>query len=102
MKIMVLQMRQLLATLCVASSLTLVTLDASNRPSGCHLKTLSFGIPLSHREAHWGYDFRIMCCHSWRDVRGVGEACKLSLPSPLLHLRGPNHFFPLVVILRGY
>jgi hypothetical protein len=25
-------------------------------------------------------------------VRGVGEACKLSLPSPLLHLRGPSRF----------
>jgi hypothetical protein len=29
-------------------------------------------------------------CHCWDDVRGVGEVGKLSLPSPLLHLRWPS------------
>jgi hypothetical protein len=31
-------------------------------------------------------DFRISCCRSWRDVRVVGEACKLGSPSPLPYL----------------
>jgi hypothetical protein len=37
------QMRQLLATHCVASSLALVALGGSNPSSGFGLRTLSFG-----------------------------------------------------------
>jgi hypothetical protein len=38
-------MRQLLATLCVASSLALVALGGSNLTGWFHLRTLSFGRP---------------------------------------------------------
>jgi hypothetical protein len=40
---------------------------------------------------HWGYGSCILCWCRWSDVRGVGEAGKLSLPGPLLCLRGPSH-----------
>jgi hypothetical protein len=85
-------MRQLLTTLCVASSLILVTLGGSDPPSGFHLQTLGFSKPPppSHRGACWGYDFCIPYCRSGHNVQGVGEAGKLSLPNPLLHSRGPN------------
>jgi hypothetical protein len=95
-------MRPLLDTLRVSSSLGLVALGSYDPSSRFHLRTLSFGRPLDSRGAYWGYDFRIPCCHSWRDVRGVGEACKLSLSGPLLRLRGPNHFPSLVVTPQGY
>jgi hypothetical protein len=36
------------------------------------------------------------------DMQGVGEACKLILPSLLLRWRGPNNFFFLVVTRQGY
>jgi hypothetical protein len=42
-------MHQLLATLCVASSLALVALDDSNPCSGFQLQTLSFSRPPSYR-----------------------------------------------------
>jgi hypothetical protein len=38
-------MYQLLATLCVTSSLALVALGGSDPAGGFHLQTLSFGIP---------------------------------------------------------
>jgi hypothetical protein len=38
-------MRQLLATICVASSLTLVALDSSDPSNGFLLRTLSFSKP---------------------------------------------------------
>jgi hypothetical protein len=61
-------MHQLLATLCIASSLALVSLGGSNLASGFHLRTLSFGRPLGNRGARLGYNFHISCCHSWRNV----------------------------------
>jgi hypothetical protein len=76
-------MWQLLATLCVALSLALVALGGSN---------LLAAPPPSHRGDHWGYGSYILCWCNYRDVRGVGEACKLSLPGPLLCLRGPICF----------
>jgi hypothetical protein len=78
-------MCQLLATLCVTSSLTLVTLGGSDPSSGFRLLTLSFSRPPAINIC-----FYIPCSHSRCDVRGVGEAGKLSLPSPLLRLRGPS------------
>jgi hypothetical protein len=45
--------------------------------------------------AHWGYDSCIPCWCSWRDVRGVGEAGKLSLLGSLLHLRGTSRLTTL-------
>jgi hypothetical protein len=36
------RMRQVMATLCVASFLTLVALDGSDPSSGFHLQTLSY------------------------------------------------------------
>jgi hypothetical protein len=92
-------MCQLLATPCVALSLALGGSDPS---SVFHLRTLSFGRPLNHPGARLGYDFHIPCYHSKHDVQGVGEVCDLSLPSPLLRLRGPNLIFLLVVTLWGY
>jgi hypothetical protein len=94
-----LQMRQLLATLYVTLSLALCGSDPSSR---FHLQTLSFDRPLNSHGACWGYDFRIPCCCSWRNVRGVGEVCKLSLLGPLLRLRSPNRFPSLVVTPQGY
>jgi hypothetical protein len=95
-------MHQLLATLCVASSLALVALGGSGPSSEFHLQTLSFGRPLDSQGACWGYDYHIPCYHSWCDVRGVGEACKLSFSGPLLCLRGPSRFPSLVVTPQGY
>jgi hypothetical protein len=46
-------MHQLLATLCVASSLTLVALGDSDPIGGVHLQTLSFGIPYDNRRTHF-------------------------------------------------
>jgi hypothetical protein len=82
-------MHQLLATICVDSSLAL---GGSDPTSGFRLQTLSFDRPLGNRGARLGYNFHIPCSHSRRDVRVVGEACKLGLSSPLLRLRGPNRF----------
>jgi hypothetical protein len=45
--------------------------------------------PPSHW-GHWGYGSCILCWCHWRDARGVGEAGKLILLGPLLHLRGPS------------
>jgi hypothetical protein len=52
-------MRQLLATLCVAPSLTLVALDGSDPTGGFRLQTLSFGRPRGNHGAHFGYGFHI-------------------------------------------
>jgi hypothetical protein len=89
-----LQMCQLLATLCVTFSIALVALGGSDPTSGVCLRTLSFGRPLDNCGAHLGYDFHIPCCRSWRDVHGVGETCKLGLPSPYYVCEGPATFPP--------
>jgi hypothetical protein len=94
-----LQMRQLLATLCVASSLTLGSFDPTSR---FHLLTLSFGKPIGNHGARLGYNFCISCYHSWCNVQGLGEACKHSLPSLLLRLRGPSCFSSSIVTPWGY
>jgi hypothetical protein len=52
-------MRQMLATLCVALSLTLVTLGGSDQTSGFCLGTLSVGGPLVNCGARFGYGCRI-------------------------------------------
>jgi hypothetical protein len=52
---MVLQVRQLLATLCVASSLILVALGGSDPIGSFCLQTLSFGRPHGNHGAHFGY-----------------------------------------------
>jgi hypothetical protein len=46
-------MCQLLATLCVASSLTLVALDGSDSTGGFYLQTLSFGRPHNNCGTHF-------------------------------------------------
>jgi hypothetical protein len=43
------RMRQLLATICVASSLALVALGGSDPIDGFRIGTLSFGRPLDNR-----------------------------------------------------
>jgi hypothetical protein len=48
-----LRMCQLLATICVTSSLALVTLDGSDLTRESRLQTLSFGKPLSNRGPIW-------------------------------------------------
>jgi hypothetical protein len=50
--------RQILAILCVASSLALVALDGSDPTGGFHLRTLSFGRPHDNRGTRFGYG----CC----------------------------------------
>jgi hypothetical protein len=90
------QVHQLLATFCITSSIALVALGGSDLSSRFHLRTLSFGRLLHYRGGRWGYDI-----HSWRDVRGLGEVYKLSLPSTLLHLRGSGHFtFALMWLIK--
>jgi hypothetical protein len=84
------QMRQLLVTLCVASSLALVVLGGSDPSSGFHLQTLNLSMPPQPLRGPLGIWLCIPCWCSWCDVRGVGEAGKHSLPGPLLRLRGPN------------
>jgi hypothetical protein len=54
-----LRMRQLLATLCGASSLALVALDGSDPIGGFRLQTLGFGRPHSNRGTHFGFDCHI-------------------------------------------
>jgi hypothetical protein len=66
--------------------LALVALGGSDPTSGFCLGTLSFVGPLAIVGPHLGYIFYILCCRSWCDVQGVGEACKLCLPRPLLRL----------------
>jgi hypothetical protein len=61
-------------------------LGGSDPTGGFCLRILSVGRPLGNRGAHLGYGYHIPCCRSWRDVRGVGDACKLGLPRPLLRL----------------
>jgi hypothetical protein len=51
-----LQMRQLLSTLCVGSSLAL---GISDLMGGFHLQTLSFGKPHGDRGTCFGYDCHI-------------------------------------------
>jgi hypothetical protein len=50
-----LRMHQVLATLCVALSLALVTLGGSDLIGGFHLRALSFDRPHGNRETHFGY-----------------------------------------------
>jgi hypothetical protein len=52
-------MRQLLATLCVILSLTLIALGISDLTSRFHLRTLSFGRPLGNYGTYLGYELRI-------------------------------------------
>jgi hypothetical protein len=54
-----LQMHQLLATICVASSLALVALGNTDPTGGFHLRTLSFGRPHDNRGTHFGYGYHI-------------------------------------------
>jgi hypothetical protein len=51
--------------------------------------------------AHWGYDSCIPCWCHWRHVRGLGEAGKLSLPGPLLGLRGPSRLITDTMRLKA-
>jgi hypothetical protein len=95
-------MRQMLATLCVALSLTLVALGGPDPTGGFHLGTLSFGRHLDNHGARLGYNFCMPCCRSWGDVQRVGEVFKLSLLHPYYVLRRPSRFTPLVVTLWGY
>jgi hypothetical protein len=53
-----LQMHQLLASLCVTSSLILVALGDSDPTSGFRLGTVSFGRPHGNRGTHFGYGCR--------------------------------------------
>jgi hypothetical protein len=46
--------------------------------------------PPTFTGARWGYGSCILCWCHWHGVHGVGEAGKLSLPGPLLRLRGPS------------
>jgi hypothetical protein len=68
------QVCHLLVTLSVALSLALFTLGGADPTGGSFLQTLSFGRPLDNRATYLGYDCCILCCRSWRDVRGVGNA----------------------------
>jgi hypothetical protein len=52
-------MGQLLATLCVASSLALVALGGSDLSGGFCLRILSFGRPHGNHGTHFKYGFRI-------------------------------------------
>jgi hypothetical protein len=72
---MVHRVRQLLATLCVASSLALVALGGSNTIGGFCLRILSFGRPHNNCGAHFGYGCRIPLCKGCV-VRGVGSRIK--------------------------
>jgi hypothetical protein len=58
----------------------------SDPTGGFCFGTLSFVGPSVMVGVHLGCGYRILCCHSWRDGRGVEEACKLGLRSPLLCL----------------
>jgi hypothetical protein len=90
-------MLQMLATLCVTSSLTLFALGGSNPIGWFHLGTLGICRPLGNRMAHFGYNCRIPRCRG-RVMRGVGVACKLmftppfynACKAPLLCLLGCN------------
>jgi hypothetical protein len=63
-------------------------LDGAPKSANCWPPHVSLCRPLINRGACLGYNFHILCCRSWRNVRGVGESCKLGLPSPLLrHVR---------------
>jgi hypothetical protein len=53
------KVRQLLAILCIASSLALDALGGSDPTDGFRLQTLSFGRPHDNRETHFRYDCRI-------------------------------------------
>jgi hypothetical protein len=63
-------MRQLLVTLCVASSLALVALAGSDLTSGFCLRTLSFGSPHGNCGAHFGYGYHIPRCRG-RVIWGI-------------------------------
>jgi hypothetical protein len=74
-------MCQLLATLCVASSLALVALGSSDPTGGLHLRTVSFGRPHGNRGTHFGYGCHIPWCRG-RIIQGFGWRVSLFL----LHL----------------
>jgi hypothetical protein len=59
-------MCQLLATICVASSLALVALGGSDPIDGFRIGTLSFGRPLDNRGAYFRYNCCIPRCRGWR------------------------------------
>jgi hypothetical protein len=54
-----LQMRQVLAILCVTSPLTLVALEGSDPTGGFRLQTLSIGRPHDNLGALFGYGYHI-------------------------------------------
>jgi hypothetical protein len=94
-------MRQLLDTLCIASSLALVALGGSDPTGGFYLRTQTIGRPLGNRGAHFGYGCRIPQ-YRWCVMRGVGWHVSLFLLCPFTASAEPSCFASSVATPRDY